>query len=196
MVYSYTLESSSQHESKYLYGYMGWILCSSLYSSFIMNVKSDLTNKTLEVLATMPDSYLYSLSMRAFARIPYDIIVMTLTFFYLSLFIGYEESLIKLYLNVILFYIFFIPFVVACSLACSCLVLFFKKAEVLIVFGNMFIGFAVYMAVLNYDKFKIAASSLTLTLLFFLSLLLLLISMLFFTKIYLSLLRLGILKEL
>lgn len=147
LVFWLSIEEESLSSFINLKGYTLWMLLAALYSAFIMNVKADISNKTLELLETMPTPYRVYLLKKSLARIPYDLFVMTVVFIALTLIFNSNGSFWSNYFDVLLTFSIFIPYLVSIALIVASLVLNFKRAEIAIILGNVVIIGLIYFLI-------------------------------------------------
>jgi hypothetical protein len=194
-VYWLAIEENSTGHMDYLFGYMMWVLCSGLFSAFIMNVKSDISNRTLELMETMPSSYLYALLMKSLARVPYDILVMTLLFIAMPLLFTFELGNFELYRKVLINFLIFSPLVISVSLICSAIVLAFKRAEIFILLGNTVVGILIYLVTKNVVQFPEFGMKLSIIIYLLVTVTSLSLSVVFFNSLKKWIIRTGRLIE-
>jgi hypothetical protein len=127
-----------------LVAHMTWVVSAGLFTSLVMIVKTDVTNRVLEVMHTFPMSYSKILFIKSVARAPYDFSVMLITL--LLIFVAFKPSVtfFDVLGDVVVLYLYVVPFVYSFALVACGLIIAFKRAEVFVVLGNALIGLSAY----------------------------------------------------
>lgn len=139
--------------------YILWTLLAGTFGNFITILKSEMQNKTINILNTSDFMFYLIFLFKVVVRIPYDVIVATTFFFLLNLIFGVKVEA-SLLLGSLLFFLAILPLFIGLILLSSSLVLITKKPDIANVIGNVLIASVLYLLYF-FDAYLIFADQLS-----------------------------------